>query len=57
MKQDFLDLQELLSERIYIQENDITDIRRLGIKKDKPRPIKITCATLEKRQEILVNKN
>ena len=55
MKQDFLDLQELLSERIYIQENDITDIRRLGIKKDKPRPIKITCATLEKRQEILVN--
>ena len=55
MKQDFLDLQEVISDRVFIQENDITDIRRLGIKKDKPRPIRITCATSEKRKEILTN--
>lgn len=59
MEQDFLTLRNLLAERVSIKGSDISDIVRLGAKKeDKTRPVKITCTSIEKRKEILTsNKN
>ena len=55
MKQDFNSIQDILSDRVDIIYSDFKDIRRLGTKKDKSRPIRVTCTSLEKRKEILVN--
>ena len=55
MKNDFKNLQDLLAERIEIDTKDISDIRRLGTKKDKDRPLRITFRNQEKRKEILTN--
>ena len=56
MKQDFLTLQEVISDRVSLITSDIKDMIRLGPKKENQiRPIKITCTSLEKRKEILTN--
>ena len=55
MKNDFNNLQDLLSDRVEIDTKDISDIRRLGTKKDKSRPLRITFKNQEKRKEILTN--
>ena len=55
MKADFKLLQDILTERIELNIKDFNDMRRLGAKKEKPRPLRVTFTSLEKRKQVLTN--
>ena len=55
MISDFNTLQEIYSDRLQLNVNDFSSIVRLGKKKDKIRPIRVTVIEAQKRKEILTN--
>ena len=56
MKADFDKIKELYTNRVELNETDISHITRLGVKKqNKERPIRITFVDLQKRRDVLVN--
>lgn len=56
MKADFLTIKDLYVNRVPISSNDLLQVTRLGLPKDNQiRPIKITFASMQKKQEVLRN--
>ena len=55
MKADFKLLQDILSDRVELSTKDFNDMRRLGANNGKPRPLRVTFTSLEKRKEVLTN--